>query len=208
MGRSRRRWWTHSRKSNDQMIWCNFKLRDGLEFHDGKPVTSEDVIASLKRWGQRDTVGQRLLSFEKSWKAVNANTFQMILKEPYDLVLESLGRPTANTAFIMPKRVVDTPAETGIDDTTGSGPFIFKRDEWRHGSKIVYVKNPRYKPRAEPASGTAGGKVALVDRVEWIVIKDEQTAVNALASGRVDIIEAPSFEQYPELERNLKIRLI
>jgi peptide/nickel transport system substrate-binding protein len=194
-------------KSSDQMIWT-FKLRDGLEFRDGKPVTSEDVIASLKRWGQRDTVGQRLLSFVKSWIAVDAKTFRMILKEPYDLVLESLGRPTSYTAFIMPKRMADTPADKQIYDTTGSGPFIFKRDEWQQGSKVVYVKNPRYKPRVEPASGTAGGKVVFVDRVEWIVMKDEQTAANALTSGGVDIVEAPAFEQYSALEHDPKVRLI
>ena len=42
--------------SKDALTWT-FKLRDGLEFHDGKPVTSADVVASLKRWSSRDTFG-------------------------------------------------------------------------------------------------------------------------------------------------------
>ena len=37
--------------SDDKLTWT-FTLRDGLEFHDGAPVTSEDVVASLKRWGE------------------------------------------------------------------------------------------------------------------------------------------------------------
>ena len=69
---------------------------------------------------------------------------------------------------MMPKRVAETDPNTQITDTIGSGPFIFKKDEWKPGEKAVYVKNPKYKPRAEPASGLAGGKVAKVDRVEWI----------------------------------------
>jgi peptide/nickel transport system substrate-binding protein len=48
--------------SKDRKTWT-FTLRDGLEFHDGKPVTSEDAIASLTRWGKRDTMGEKLLSF-------------------------------------------------------------------------------------------------------------------------------------------------
>ncbi len=52
---------------------------------------------------------------------------------------------------------------------------MFKRDEWRPGEKVVYVKNDKYTPRGEPPDGTAGGKVANLDRIEWIVIKDPQT---------------------------------
>ena len=42
--------------SKDNLSWT-FTLRDGLEFHDGKPVTSEDVVASIKRWSSRDSFG-------------------------------------------------------------------------------------------------------------------------------------------------------
>jgi peptide/nickel transport system substrate-binding protein len=190
--------------SPDKKIW-NFTLRDGLEFHDGKPVTSDDVIASLKRWGQKDTVGQRLLSFVDvdGWEALNAKTFRMKLKEPYGLVLESLWGP-----FIMPKRVADISANKEIEDTTGSGPFIYKKDESKRGEKLIYIRNTKYKPRTEPASGTAGGKVVKVDRVEWHIIKDSQTAVNALTAGEVDLIEQPAYEQYSALESNPDIQMV
>ena len=62
----------------------------------------------------------------------------------------------------------DPTQQIKVEDVIGSGPFIFKADEWKPGEKIVYVKNPKYKPRAEPASGLAGGKVVKLDRVEWI----------------------------------------
>ena len=48
--------------SADKLTWT-FTLRDGLEWHDGSPVTAEDCIASLKRWGARDTMGQKLMSY-------------------------------------------------------------------------------------------------------------------------------------------------
>ena len=174
-----------------------FTLRDGLEFHDGKPVTSEDVIASLMRWGKRDSVGQKLLAASEAMEAVDARTFRIKLKEPFSLVLESLGKPSSNVPFIMPKRVADTPADKQIDDYVGSGPFVFRQGEWRPGEKIVYLKNAKYRPRPEEPSGTAGGKVAKVDRVEWVIIKDAQTQANALAKGEIDIIEAPRMSRTP-----------
>jgi peptide/nickel transport system substrate-binding protein len=174
--------------SADKKTWT-FTLRDGLEFHDGTPVTAEDVIASLQRWGQRDVMGKKLLSFVEGWETVKPDTFRMKLRQFYGLVLESLGKPSSSVPFIMPRRVATMPVNKQIDDTTGSGPFVFKKDEWRPGEKVVYVKNAKYRPRAEPASGTAGGKVVKVDRVEWIVIRDAQTQANALAAGEIDVID-------------------
>jgi peptide/nickel transport system substrate-binding protein len=195
--------------SPDRKTWT-FRLRDGLTFHDGAPVTSEDVILSLQRWGQRDQMGQTLFSFiaPGGLKAVDAKTFQMTLTFPYGLVLESLGKPDSNVPFIMPARVARTPANQKIDDPTGSGPFIFKKDEWKPGARVVYVKNGNYKPRNEPPSGTAGGKVAKMARVEWVIIKDAQTQASALVANEIDILEAPAFEQVARLKSDPAIHLI
>ena len=114
----------------------------------------------------------------------------MKLKSPTGLVLLGLGKPSSNVPFMMPKRVAETDPNTQISDFTGSGPFVFKRDEWKPGDKTVYVKFDKYKPRSEPASGFAGGKVVKVDRVEWRAISDHQQAVNALLAGEIDFIEA------------------
>src|SRR4051812_16499306 len=135
-------------------------LRDGLEWHDGTPVTAEDCIASIRRWGARDGFGQLLLRSTAELKALDAKTFALVLKEPFGLVLEALGKVGSSVPFMMPRRVAETDPNKQIDDYTGSGPFVFKKDEWKAGEKVVYVRNPRYKPRAEPPSMLAGGKMA------------------------------------------------
>jgi peptide/nickel transport system substrate-binding protein len=193
--------------SDDKLTWT-FTLRDGLMFHDGQPVTSEDCIASLKRWGVRDNMGQKLMSFVAEMKATDAKTFTMVLKEPYGLVLATLGKPTSNVPFIMPKRVAETDPNTQITDVIGSGPFIMKKDEWKAGEKTVYLKNPNYKPRSEPASGFAGGKLAKVDRVEWIVMVDPQTQANALMNGEIDLIEAPPHDLLPLLQKDANVKFL
>src|SRR5262249_46027719 len=64
------------------------------------------------------------------------------------------------------------------------------------------------KPRAEPASGLAGGKLAQLDRIEWTWIPDPQTQVNALLSGEIDMIESVAFDLLPLLENDKGVRLI
>jgi peptide/nickel transport system substrate-binding protein len=194
-------------KISDDKLTYTFTLRDGLKFHDGAPVTSADCIASLQRWAPKDAMGQKLFSLVKELKPVDDKTFTLVLKEPYGLVLESLGKPSSTVPFIMPKRVADTPNNVQISDPTGSGPFVFRKDLWRPGEKTVYDKFKDYKPRSEPASGLAGGKVVNVDRVEWLNITDAQTAVNALLAGEIDYIDQPEIELLPLLAKDKNIVL-
>ena len=183
-------------------------LRDGLLWHDGTPVTSEDCIASIKRWAAKDSLGQKMFTFVKEIQVVNPKTFRIVLKEQTGLVFQALGKPSSNVPFMMPKRVADTDPSTQIADFTGSGPFMFKKDEWKPGDKTVYVKFAQYKPRPEPPSALAGGKVAKVDRVEWRAIPDHQTAVNALLAGEVDMIESPPHDLQPVLKADSNVKLL
>ena len=192
--------------SGDKLTYT-FTLRDGLLWHDGQPVTAEDCIASVKRWALKDASGQMLMSFTEGFELVDAKTFKLKLKEPTGLVLPALGKRSSNVPFMMPKRVAETSANTQISDFTGSGPFIFKKDEWKPGDKVVYVKFDKYRPRPEPPSGLAGGKVVKVDRVEWRSIGDYQQAVNALLAGEIDYIEQPPHDLLPILKADPNIRL-
>ena len=193
--------------SEDGLVWT-LRLRDGLEWHDGQPVTAEDCIASLKRWSARDAMGQKLALALQEYKVVDPRTFQIVLKETYGALLESIGKPSVVVPFMMPRRVAETDPFKQIDDYTGSGPFVFMKDEWKPGEKIVYLRNARYKPRAEPMSGLAGGKVVGLDRVEWMWIPDAETQLNALLSGEIDMIESVSHDHLPVLEKSKAVRVI
>lgn len=187
--------------SDDAQTWT-FTLRDGLKFHDGAPVTSADVIASLERWGKRDGMGQQLFGAIDSLEAKDDTTFVMKLNSPYGLVLESIGKISSNVPFIMPARVAATDPFEQITDFIGSGPFVFQKDEWVPGSKVVYTKFEDYVPRSEPPSAASGGKIAKVHRVVWTYFPDQSTAMNALLAGEVDYFEAPLNDLMPILSAN------
>ena len=184
-----------------------FTLRAGMKWHDGAPVTAADCVASLKRWGAKDVSGRLLMAEVASMDVVNDSTFTMTLKEPFGLVLDALGKPSSNVPFMMPARIANTDPNQQITDATGSGPFIFKKDEWVPGNKVVYLKNPNYVARKESADGLAGGKVVKVDRVEWIYIPDQNTALAALTNGEADIFELPQADFIPMLQKNANIKL-
>src|ERR1700752_1134159 len=194
-------------KISDDKLTYTFTLRDGLKWHDGTPVTAEDCVASLKRWAAVDGMGQQLMTFTASIEATDPKTITLKLKEPYGLVLDSIGKPSSRVPFMMPKRLADTPPDKAIPEQIGSGPFKFVHAEFQPGVKAVYEKNKDYVPRKEPPSWTAGGKVVKVDRVEWITMADAQTAVNALQSGDIDFMEIPPFDMLPVLAANSDIRI-
>jgi peptide/nickel transport system substrate-binding protein len=193
--------------SPDKLTWT-FTLRAN-KWSDGQPVTSEDCIASIKRWAARDSMGQKMMGFVSRLEAVDGRTFRMILKEPYGLVLQSLGKTSSSPAFMMPKKTAETDPNTQIKaaDVIGSGPYVFKADEWKPGEKVVFLKNTVSTPRSDPPSGLAGGKVAKVDRVEWIWIPDPQTQVSALENGEVDIVQSPPSDLLPLLAKDKDIKL-
>src|SRR5665213_2763252 len=204
-------------KISDDKLTYTFTLRDGLKWHDGAPVTAEDCVASLKRWARNDSMGQKLMDFTASLEATDAKTITLKptsakiitpkTKEPYGLVLESIGKPSSYTPFMMPKRLAETPPGQQIKEQIGSGPFKFVQAEFQPGVKAVYEKNKDYVPRKEPPSWTAGGKVVKVDRVEWITMADAQTAANALVSGDIDFMEVPAFDILPVLAANSDIKV-
>ena len=192
--------------SDDGLVWT-FKLRPGLKFHDGEPVLSKDVVASLARWSARDPMGLMLKAIQNELTAVDDKTFKWALKQPYPKMLLALGKNSTPCAFIMPERMAQTDPFKQITEYVGSGPMKFAKSEWVPGAKAVFEKFTDYMPRQEKASWLAGGKQMLVDRIEWVVIPDAATAAAALQNGEVDWWESPIPDLVPTLRKNSNIRV-
>ena len=187
--------------SRDHMKW-SFTLRDGLKFHDGQPVTAEDCVLSLQRWGKKDSLGKLLLAATGKLAAVDKKTFALELREPFGAVLDALGKPSSNVPFIMPARLASIDANEQVKEVVGSGPYRFVKEEWQPGNQVVYARFADYVPRNEPPNGAAGGKRANVDRVIARYIPDAATAMAALEAGEVDWWDNPPVDFAARLEKN------
>src|SRR6478672_3035999 len=190
--------WTAS----DDKLTYKFTLRDGLKWHDGQPVRPADCIASIERWAKRDQFGQKMMEAVGSMTADGDKSFTIALKAPFPLILDALGKLSSNVPFMMPERLAKTDAYQRIPEAIGSGPFKFVKEEWVPGNKAVFAKNPDYLPREEAPSFASGGKVAKVDRVEWLYIPDTATAAAALNAGEADWYEQPPADLVPVFAAN------
>ena len=190
--------------SPDKLTWT-FKLREGLRFHDGEPVLSRDVVASLNRWMVRDTMGQRIKATLAAMEAVDDRTVRLRLTKPFPKMLFALGKSNAPVAEIMPERIAKTDPFQQITEYVGSGPMSFKKDEWVPGSKAVFERFAGYQPRAEAGSWLAGGKRMMFDRIEWLILPDDATKAAALQNGEVDWWENPIPDLVPLLKRDRNV---
>lgn len=174
-------------------------LRDGLSFHDGSPVRSADVIASIERWAARDTAGRQLVAMGLRTEAVDARRFRLSLDTATPFLFEALAKPTSSALFIMREREARTEPTRAVPEIVGSGPFRFVKEEHRQGYRLVYARNADYRPRAEPSSYLSGGKKVNIDRVEWMAMPDQGTAIAALQRGELDICSSPPLDLLPVL---------
>ncbi|UFN50595.1 ABC transporter substrate-binding protein [Roseomonas sp. OT10] len=184
----------------DNLTW-SFTLRGGLRFHDGQPVTTRDVIASLNRWMARDTVGTKLREYVAALEATDERRFTLRLSKAHGAVPFSLGSAVGQIPAIMRESDATSDPSKPVTEAIGSGPFRFNRAAWRPGAMVVYDRNPDYVPRAEPPDGLAGGRVVKVDRVEWHIMPDPATAAAALQTGEIDVWEQPAQDLLPTLQR-------
>src|SRR5260370_38442897 len=117
--------WTAS----DDKLTYSFVLRDGLKWHDGQPVRAADCIASVQRWGRRDTLGQKLMEAVAEMQAVDDKTFTIKFKSPFPLIFDALGKLSSNVPFMMPERLAKTDPPHPNPQPIGPAPVQFTQEK-------------------------------------------------------------------------------
>jgi len=172
--------------TSDDGLSYTFKLRQGVTFHNGKPMTSADVLASFERY---KTVGvsRSIMTSVKSWEAPDASTFVITLNEAQPAFLENLSSSTA-PVVIMPAEEAGKAA--GQVEIIGTGPF--KLAEFVPDSHVKLERFAEYVPgNALPGlSGFAGHKQACVDTVTFRMLTETAARMAALETGEVHIVES------------------
>lgn len=191
----------------DGKVW-KLTLRDGLMFHDGTKVLARDCVASIKRWGVRDVLGQTLMQRTDELSAPDDRTIVFRLNKEFVLLPDALGKFASTLCVIMPERLARTDPYEQVTEMVGSGPFRFKKDEWVQGSSRVYERFKDYKPREDGSpDGTSGPKIVHFDRVEWHIIPDPTTSAAALRAGEIDWWAYPSPQFLPALRQDSNIKV-
>ena len=183
-------------------------LRAGLKFHDGTPVLARDCVASVKRWGARDSYGQGLMAATDEISAADDKTIVFRMKRAFPLLPDALGKTPPNICAIMPERLASTDPSQQVTEMVGSGPFRYKADERVPGSRVVWERFADYVPRPDGTpSGTTGPKIANFDRVEWRIIPDSGTVAAALQRGELDWWLQPVADLLPILQKTSTLKV-
>ena len=186
---------------DDGKTW-RITLRPGLMFHDGTKVLARDCVASIKRWGARDGFGQALIAATDEIAASDDKTIRFRLKYPFPLLPDALAKTPPSICPIMPERLAVTDPYKQVTEMVGSGPYRYKADERVAGSRVVYERNTNYVPRPNGTpDGTAGPKIAYIDRIEWHIIPDPGTVAAALQNGEIDWWLVPQADLLPLLRK-------
>lgn len=176
------------------------KLRDGLTFHDGNDVTSEDVVESINRWQTVSSVGKIASGHIESVKATDDLTIVVQLKDVYNSLLADFAAPKSSL-IIIPAEIAKSAGEQplGTDQLIGTGPYKF--ESWDRGNQIVLTKNENYSAREETDwGGLTGKKTAYFDKLNFKIVKDSQVMVNGLKTGIYDYAQSIPLDLYDVIE--------
>jgi len=189
--------------SEDGLTWT-FYLREGVLFHNGKEMTSEDAVASAIRWAEVSRFSVILGSIN-SINAIDKYTVEFKLDEKLGALLALMAARNGGEMLIMPKEVCEGVPRGKITEYIGTGPY--KLVEWKLDQQIKLAKFKDYKPLDLEPSGYAGKKNAYFDEIIFKFIPETSTLLAGLETGELDIIEPILPMEVNRLRENKEIVL-
>lgn len=171
-----------------------FKLRKGVTFHDGKPLTADDVIFTFDKLMDPKVKSASLRSYFEDlagWKKLDPYTVQFRFKKPYWMALSMIGE-----VYILPKHVYqdgDFNKHPKLRAPVGSGPFKFEK--WEEGKQIVFSRHDGY----------WGDRKPHIEKLVWKIVDDSSVALQLMERGEIDVGLRLTAEQYVNLPKSKKL---
>ena len=191
-------------ESPDQMTYT-FKLRQGVHFQNGKPMTSADVAASFDRYAK---VGleRSMLANVDHWEATDPDTFVIHMKKAQPTFLTLLSSFSV-PIVIIPSEDKDVPAMQ-LNKVVGTGPYQLV--QFVPGSFVKLKRYDGYVPNThfEQRTGFGGYKQACFDTVTFRIVTEPGARVAGMQTGELQGVEDIPTKSIPELKNNKNITLL
>lgn len=177
-------------ESDPQALTWTIRLRDGVEFHNGRTLTADDVIHTLRRIAdpanpKNGAVGLAALDLG-SLRALDPRTVRMTLTRPDVTIPDQLAEYSNGVV----------PVDYDPNRPVGAGPFAF--DSFEPGQQSLFTRHRNYWRRGEP----------YVDELLVIDFPDDTARVNALLGGQVDAIDQVPLGLLRVLDADPNLRLL
>ncbi|MBK3745200.1 ABC transporter substrate-binding protein [Paraburkholderia aspalathi] len=167
-------------------------LRRGITFHDGKTMTSADVLTSLNRWLEVASRGRTVAPMVKSMEALDEYTVRITLTQAYTPLLALLAFNNS-AAVIVPE---GTPNET-IEKPIGTGPYMVK--ERRPDRYIQLARFENYLQREGDPDGFGGARKQYLDEIIFVPVPDANTRIEGALAGQYHYTDLLPVESYDRL---------
>ena len=183
-----------------------FKLRPGVEFHDGTPFTADDAVFSIERAMAPPSQRSFQLKGVKAVRKVDDLTLELMLEAPDAVLPEKLWPLAMMSKVWCIKHGVEKAQDFNgkqetfaVRNANGTGPFLLERFE--PDVRTVLKRNPRWWGWADKRSGN-------VDEVTLVAIRSDATRLAALVSGEIDLVLDPPVQDVERLKREPAIKLL
>lgn len=188
--------------SGDGLAYA-FRIREGLRFHNGKELTSADVLASWRRY-QRVGLQRQNLAPVAAMEAADPRTFVVRLRQRQPVFLDTIS------SFLTP--IVIFPAEeeakeAGRAELIGTGPYRFV--EWVPDSHVLLRRFDEYRPdeRSPGNNGFAGRKIALADQLRFRFVPEAGARVAGLEAREFQLVEDVPTRAATRLRNNRALQM-
>lgn len=169
-------------------------LRKGVTFHDGRALTAQDVVASLKRWMAISPRGKAVGKELEKVEAGDDLVVSLQLLRPYAPLLAQLALPSSMAA-IMPAHTMTEHLSRFI----GTGPYKLK--DRKPDQYTLLERFDDYAARPEAATGYGGARMALIRELRFVPVPDSNTRVEGVLSGQFDYADLLPVESISRVER-------
>jgi peptide/nickel transport system substrate-binding protein len=172
----------------------DFVIRKGVKFHNGDPVTAEDVKFTFERY--KGASAKILKDHVKEIQIVAPNHVRFVLKEPWPDFMAFYGTSATGAGWIVPKKYIEKVGEEGFKKApVGAGPYKFV--SFQPGVELVLEAFPQYWRRAPS-----------VKRLVMRSIPDETTRAAAVKTGEADLAYLFTGPAAEELKRSPGVRIV
>ena len=176
-------------------------LRNGVMFHNGEEMTSEDVVASLKRWGEFGSRGGLLFGNVTSVEATGKYEVTIKLNQPFGPWKNLLAFINGGAA-IYPAAIATAAGKNPItpENYIGTGPYMFS--EWKPNRHVELVRFDNYSSPEGEADGYAGKRETNIETLRFIPVPDVGTRVSGLKAGDYDYAESIPGDLFESLDND------